>query len=491
MNVEQIIKLLNQQTKKNIEADSLITGVTDDSRDVEEGYVFVAVRGYQVDGHDFIEEAIQKGAAVVVTEDEVEHEGAVCLQTENSRKALGQIAAAFYGHPSEDKIVIGVTGTNGKTTTSHMIKHLCEKNGYSCGMFGTIDYVVNDKVVPGIQTTPSAPLLQKLLYESKDDVVVMEVSSHGLAQYRLEGVTFDYAVFTNLYKDHLDYHDSMESYFEAKSKLFHMLKPGGKSVINTDDSWGEKLAHLLEEKGTSVCKVGHHLDHEIVLKDIDTDDFTACIHYDGEDRKVTSPLKGTHNVYNTLEAFAVGLQLGISFSDMEKAMTSLPGIRGRFELIEFEDGPTVVVDYAHTADSIEHVLDTARQQGAASLTHVFGFRGDRDISKRGEMIGASAIRADHYILTLDDLNTATFDGMVSTLEDLQKEFGDSSGRIIPDRTLAIEEAIMNSGTEDWVVITGKGHESYQQKYHYPVNSDKEMVEDMKQKLKSVKKDMMA
>ncbi|WP_394217473.1 UDP-N-acetylmuramoyl-L-alanyl-D-glutamate--2,6-diaminopimelate ligase [Halobacillus trueperi] len=491
MNVEQILQLLNQQTKMNIDPHSLITGVTDDSRTVEEGYVFVAVRGYQVDGHDFIEEAIEKGASVVVAEEEVEHEGAVCLVTENSRKALGQIAAEFYGHPSADKIVIGVTGTNGKTTTSHMIKHLCEKNGYTCGMFGTIDYMVNDKVVPGIQTTPSAPLLQRLLFESKDDIVVMEVSSHGLAQYRLEGVAFDYAVFTNLYKDHLDYHDSMESYFEAKSKLFHMLKPGGTSVINTDDPWGEKLAKLVEGRGTSVCKVGHHLENELILKDIDTDDFTACIHYGEEDRKVASPLKGTHNVYNSLEAFAVGLQLGFSFSDMEKAMTSLPGIRGRFELIELEGGPTVVIDYAHTADSIEHVLDTARQQGAASLTHVFGFRGDRDVSKRGEMIGASAIRADYYILTLDDLNTATFDEMVSTLEDLQKEFGDSSGRIIPDRTLAIEEAIVNSGTEDWVVITGKGHENYQQDYHYPVSSDKEMVEDMKQKLKSVEKDMMA
>ncbi|WLR46656.1 Mur ligase family protein [Halobacillus litoralis] len=227
MNVEQILQLLNQKTKKNIDPQSLITGVTDDSRTVEEGYVFVAVRGYQVDGHDFIDEAIGKGASVVVSEVKVEHEGVLCLQTENSRKALGQIATAFYGNPSEGKIVIGVTGTNGKTTISHMIKHLCERNGYSCGMFGTIDYMVNDKVVPGIQTTPSAPLLQKLLFESEDDVVVMEVSSHGLAQYRLEGVQFDYAVFSNLYKDHLDYHDSMESYFEAKSKLFHMLKPGG------------------------------------------------------------------------------------------------------------------------------------------------------------------------------------------------------------------------------------------------------------------------
>ncbi|MYL71830.1 UDP-N-acetylmuramoyl-L-alanyl-D-glutamate--2,6-diaminopimelate ligase [Halobacillus litoralis] len=491
MNVEQIMQLLNQNTKKKIDAHSLITGVTDDSRNVKEGYVFVAVRGYQVDGHDFIEEAVEKGASVVVSEEKVEHDGVVCLETDNGRKALGQIASAFYGYPSEDKIVIGVTGTNGKTTTSHMIKHLCEKNGYTCGMFGTIDYVVNDKVVPGIQTTPSAPLLQKLLAESKDDVVVMEVSSHGLAQYRLEGVTFDFAVFTNLYKDHLDYHDSMDSYFEAKSKLFHMLKPGGKSIINTDDAWGEKLANLLEQEGRSLCRVGHHLESEIIVQEINTDDFSACIQYNGEERNVRSPLQGTHNVYNTLEAYGVGLQIGFSFSDMENALQSLPGIRGRFELYEFENGPTVVIDYAHTADSIEHVLDTARQQGAASLTHVFGFRGDRDVSKRGEMIGASSIRSDHYILTLDDLNTAGYEEMVSTLEDLQKEYGDSKGRIIPDRTLAIEEAIMNSGAEDWVVITGKGHENYQQDYHYPVKSDKEMVEDMKRKSKSAKKDMMA
>ena len=492
MKVNQLMSILNmKQNKENDNINQKITGVTDDSREVEEGFVFVAVRGYRVDGHQYINEAIDRGAKVIVSEDFIDYPDVVCLQTENCRQALGEVASAFYGYPAKDKIVIGVTGTNGKTTTSHMIKHLCEDNGLSCSMFGTIDYVVNGKVVPGIQTTPSAPMLQKLLRESRDDVVVMEVSSHGLEQHRLEGVSFDYCVFTNLYKDHLDYHDTMEDYFAAKSKLFFMMKPGGKAVINTDDSWGERLANLLSQQQIPHCTVGHSLESDIKIREIDTNHFSASIEDDGEEVNVVSSIQGTHNVYNTLEAYAVGRLLGFTSKSMVESLASCPGIQGRFELYELENGANVVIDYAHTADSIEHILDTARQQGAQSIRHVFGFRGNRDETKRADMIGASSLRSNSYILTLDDLNTSSYEHMVETLENLQREFGTSDGRIIPDRTLAIEEAIMNSGKGDWVIVTGKGHESYQQSFHYPVDSDKHMVEYMQDKVNKEKTDLMA
>ncbi|CDQ19409.1 UDP-N-acetylmuramoyl-L-alanyl-D-glutamate--2,6-diaminopimelate ligase [Halobacillus karajensis] len=492
MKVQEILQLLNQQDAEiEIDKSQTISGVTDDSREVEDGYVFVAVRGYQVDGHHFIDEAIDNGASVVISEETVTHKNVVCLRTINSRRALGKIASAFYGYPSKDKIVIGVTGTNGKTTTSHMIKHICEQNGYSCSMFGTIDYVVNDNVVPGIQTTPSAPMLQQLLYESDDDVVVMEVSSHGLDQYRLEGVMFDFCVFTNLYKDHLDYHSSMEDYFAAKSKLFYMLKPQGKAVINVDDLWGEKLSIKLSKENIPHWKVGHQMENEMIIKDIDTDHFSGTVKVQDEEVTIKSPLQGAHNVYNSLEAYAVGRLLGLFSPSITEAFLSLPGINGRFECYELDNGATVVIDYAHTADSIEHVLDTARQQGAESLIHVFGFRGNRDQTKRGEMIGASAIRSDAYILTLDDLNSESYEDMVYTLEQLQHEYGDTQGRIIPDRTLAIEEAVMNSSQGDWIIITGKGHEPYQQDYHYPVSSDKETVIYLQNKITETKSDLMA
>ncbi|SFK03173.1 UDP-N-acetylmuramoylalanyl-D-glutamate--2,6-diaminopimelate ligase [Halobacillus dabanensis] len=492
MKVKQLMSILNlKQKEENYDLNQKITGVTDDSRKVEEGFVFVAVRGYRVDGHQYIKEAIDRGAKVIVSEDYIHYPDVVCLQAEDGRRALGKIASAFYGHPAEDKIIIGVTGTNGKTTTSHMIKHLCEENGYSCSMFGTIDYVVNGEVIPGIQTTPSAPMLQKLLRESRDDVVVMEVSSHGLEQHRLEGVTFDYCVFTNLYKDHLDYHDTMEDYFAAKSKLFFMMKPGGKAVINTDDSWGQKLADRLSHEQIPHWTVGHSLESDVEIREIFTEPFAASIDDHGEKVNVVSPIEGAHNVYNTLQAYAVGRLLGFSSGSLAESLVSCPGIRGRFETYELENGAKVVIDYAHTADSVEHILDTARQQGARKITHVFGFRGNRDETKRADMIGASSLRSNSYILTLDDLNTSSYEHMIETLENLQREFGNSDGQIIPDRTLAIEKAIMDSDKDEWVIVTGKGHESYQQSFYYPVDSDKHMVEYMKEKFKQEKTDLMA
>ncbi|WP_281975817.1 UDP-N-acetylmuramoyl-L-alanyl-D-glutamate--2,6-diaminopimelate ligase [Halobacillus litoralis] len=464
-----------------------LAGVTDDSREVKEGFVFVAVRGYRVDGHNYIEEAISNGASVIVCEEKLDHLSIHFLQTDNCRKALGLIASEFYGNPSFEKIVIGVTGTNGKTTTSHLIKHLCEKNGYSCSMFGTIDYIVNDQAVPGIQTTPSAPVLQRLLAESKDDIVVMEVSSHGLEQYRLEGIAFDYCVFTNLHQDHLDYHSSMENYFSAKSKLFYIMKETGEAVINTDDHWGEKLAEQLTEDSITHETVGRMktCDYEIIR--ISPESSSAVISEEKREVTVRSPLKGTHNVYNTLQAYAVGRLLGLTPEKINTALESFQGVCGRFEMYRLENEVTVVIDYAHTADSISHTLETVGSQGAASITHVFGFRGDRDEKKRKDMLEASVHLSDAYILTCDDLNTVPYDQMIETLEMLQSSSGEEHGRIIPDRTLAVEEAIMNSDKGDWVLITGKGHESYQQEFHYPTTSDKETVEYIHSRLKEYEK----
>lgn len=488
MKIQQLFDLLNiNDTYDHINLNEKVTGVTDDSRKVERGFIFVAVRGYTVDGHNFVEEAVSNGAAVIVSEEPLDQQGILCLQTTDSRKALGKIASAFYGHPSNGKIVIGVTGTNGKTTISHMIKHICEANGYSCSMFGTVDYVVNGNAVPGVETTPGAPVLQKLLHESDDDVVVMEVSSHGLQQNRLEGMTFDYCVFSNLHKDHLDYHKSMEDYFQAKSALFFMMKDGGQALINTDDPWGAELSKRLAHESIAHLNVGSDSTCDFKIKNIDSKRFSAIVEENGSETVLQAPIKGIHNVYNSIEAFAIGRLLGIIPEKIDQALSSFPGVRGRFETFEMPNRATVVIDYAHTADSIDHVLKTVKQQGAKHVTHVFGFRGDRDLSKRTDMLTASVQGSDSYILTLDDLNTSSFEEMVDMLTRYQEAHGDDKGRVIPDRTLAIEDAVMNSREGDWIMITGKGHESYQQTYHYPAQSDKEMIECIHTKLKEKEK----
>ncbi|WP_226579574.1 UDP-N-acetylmuramoyl-L-alanyl-D-glutamate--2,6-diaminopimelate ligase [Halobacillus litoralis] len=459
-----------------------VKGITDNSSEVKEGDVFVAVPGYQVDGHHFIEEAINKGAVLVVGEMESIHLPVPYIRTDNSRRTLGRLASAYYDNPSRNKLVIGVTGTNGKTTTTHMIKHVLEENGYSCSLFGTIDYIVNGEAVPGIQTTPGALTLQKLLYESEDEVVVMEVSSHGLEQYRLEGILFDVTVFTNLFQDHLDYHSSMEEYFNAKARLFSMMKEGGRAVINTDDDWGYKLHELLETEEITHYNLGREEACDFVINTIDNT--SAVIKSSFEEKTVFTPIYGIHNMYNTIQAYMTANLLGCTPDQIQVSLDSFPGVRGRFETYALESGVTAVIDYAHTADSIEYVLQAAKNQGAKSITHVFGFRGNRDESKRKAILDTSAAMSDVYILTLDDLNSISYEDMVETLKSLQTNYGNGKGRIIPDRTLAIQEAIAESRRGDWVIITGKGHESYQQRFQLSAVSDEDTVERIQSERKS-------
>ncbi|UOQ94020.1 UDP-N-acetylmuramoyl-L-alanyl-D-glutamate--2,6-diaminopimelate ligase [Halobacillus shinanisalinarum] len=476
MKLEHLIEEFETEIEdKSMRKDITIQGIADSSMDVEKDFVFVAIKGFNADGHSFIEQAIQRGACAVVGEEAISNSSIPYIRVENSRKALGVIANKFYGSPSKDKLLIGVTGTNGKTTTSYLLKHILEESGVSCSMIGTIQNVINGEVTQCVNTTPNSLVLHELLSKSRDEVIIMEVSSHGLTQHRVEGLKFDYCLFTNLYHDHLDYHASMEEYFRAKSLLFDKLKAHGQAIVNTDSFWGEKLSARLQDKGKRPYTIDESEDSDLRLLNFNLENSTITVKDNNELIHICSPLSGVHNMYNVAMAYATAKHLKIAKERILKAIYEFTGVDGRFEVFQQDNGTTVVVDYAHTPDAIFHCLRTARLCGAKRVLHVFGFRGDRDPTKRREMLSITSELSDHYILTVDDLNTVSHKEMIETLKSLSDTFGNEKGAVVSDRTLAIKQALDQSESGDWIVITGKGHEKYQQNYDLPAESDKDTI----------------
>ncbi|WP_084245425.1 UDP-N-acetylmuramoyl-L-alanyl-D-glutamate--2,6-diaminopimelate ligase [Planomicrobium okeanokoites] len=478
MKLIQLIKgLIPQNSIEEDLHDLVIKGIADSSQEVEEGFVFIAIKGYKDDGHNHIAHAIQKGASLIVGEQQLEELPIPYLRVENARMALGILSKNFYGNPASGKLMIGITGTNGKTTTSYLVKHLLEQNGITCSVMGTIQNIVNGESIKSANTTPSSLILQKLLAESHDEAVVMEVSSHGLTQHRIEGIEFDVCMFTNLHHEHLDYHGSMESYYEAKSILFEHLKPTGTAIINTDDEWGEKLDRELRAKGRDVWSIGQAQHSRFRIESFDMEHSILCLA--GEEKTlIQSPMAGIHNIYNSLMAYAAALAVGVKKDDILSSIKNFPGVEGRFETSKTGKGVIVIVDYAHTPDAVFHCLTTAKEAGANQITHIFGFRGDRDSSKRREMIEITSNISDRYIITTDDLNSVPAEEMQLHYIELNERYGNEKGLIQMDRTRAIKDAIDSSSKGDWVVITGKGHEKYSHQFELPTESDKETVKFM-------------
>lgn len=458
-----------------------ITGITDDSRNIKPGMVFIAIKGYQSDGHDYILDAANNGASLIIGElPQIDLVNTPYLIVDNSRKMLGQLASTFYGNPSSNKIVIGVTGTNGKTTTSYLLKHLLEKSGYTTSLIGTIEYVINGKSSKSLNTTPSSLLLQKMMAQSNDQVVILEVSSHGLIQHRLEGITFDYALFTNLQHDHLDYHNTMEDYFEAKALLFDKLKPNGKAIINSDDAWGLKLAQRLTSKNVPAITVGANEDaaFRIVSKEgndiqIEVNQSLSTLH---------STIAGIHNMHNLSMASAVVVNLGYSIQDISDSLEDFTGVPGRFETVAIIDGVHYIVDYAHSDLALQYCLESIREFDVNNIIHVFGFRGNRDATKNLPLLETSHQLSDYTLLTTDDLNNIPKSDMLASYQDLVKEthFTDHV-KIVMDRTVAIQEAQKIAQPGDYVVLTGKGPELYTENFQLGTHSDKETILQLKGK----------
>ncbi len=451
--------------------DGSVTSVAYDSRRVQPGALFVALSGRRVDGHDYVADAVARGAAAVLVERPVAVAGEVpVIQVESSRAALGWAAAMLYRYPARRLRVVGVTGTNGKTTTTHLVKAVLEARGHSVGLMGTVHTLIGQAERPSSLTTPQASDLQELLAQMADDgctYAVMEASSEGLDMNRVDDVEFDLGVFTNLTQDHLDYHKSFEAYRDAKARLFHLLdRPGYKShkaaVINLDDAAGEFYR--------SCCQVPvwtYGLDPRAMVR-AEEIQVTA----DGTRFRLVTPdgeiflalrLVGRFNVYNALAAATVGVVEGIDLGQIKRALEAQEEVAGRLQAVRAGQPFGVFVDYAHSPDSLENVLRTAQGFTRGRLIAVFGCGGDRDRTKRPIMGRIAAGLADYTIITSDNPRSEEPRTIVQEIEaGLKPALHEGhSYEIILDRHEAIRRAVMIAQPDDVIVIAGKGHETYQ------------------------------
>lgn len=451
-----------------------VTDLTDDSRRVVPGGAFVAVRGLRVDGHRYVADAVARGAALVVAEppDPLPGGPAARVLVPDTRQVLGPLAHAFHGHPSRALRVVGITGTNGKTTTSYLVEALLRAAGLETGIVGTIQYVVRGTARAAGQTTPEAVELCRLLAEmvaAGVGGVAMEVSSHALALHRVDGVGFDVAVFTNLTQDHLDFHGTMEAYAAAKRRLFFELLPGGgrpapAAVLNSDDPVGAAWARELAARGDlRVLTFGCGPGADVRPRRAETG--LSGTRLEAETPAgpvaVASPLIGEPNVLNLLGAVAVGLALGLAPEAIGPALAGVVAVPGRFERVEAGQDFLVVVDYAHTPDALRRVLETARRLTRGRLAVVFGAGGDRDRSKRPVMGRLAAELADRVWLTSDNPRSEDPEAILDEIAAGIPAARAADVRRQADRRQAIVEALGWAEPGDTVVVAGKGHETGQ------------------------------
>ena len=445
-----------------------ITSLAFDSRLVEPGALFIAMPGAKSDGAEFIPSALAKGAAAIICEQETAVEGATRIVVPDARRALADVAAAYYGHPDRSMKMAGITGTNGKTTTAFLLKHICEQVLLRCGLIGTVRYEIADQVLPATRTTPESLEVQELLWRMQSAgcrSAVMEVSSHALELHRVRGIEWDTAVFTNLTQDHLDYHRTMEAYFEAKAKLFTGLAAQqhktGTAVINGDDRYGAMLAQRLSMGSTRVITYGMGARSDVRASNVRTDFQGTVYQLDAGGRQflVRVPQIGAFNVYNSLAAIGGAQAMGIEPRDAVLALATAPAVPGRMEAVPGQRNFKIFVDYAHTDDALSNALRTLRELKPARLIAVFGCGGDRDRAKRPRMGAAVNEHADYAIVTSDNPRSEQPEAII---EDIKPGLTRIPFLVIVDRRAAIERAVEIAGPRDIVLIAGKGHETYQE-----------------------------
>ena len=436
-----------------------VEGLSDDSRSVIPGSLFLAVRGSVRDGHDYLAAAEKKGAVAAMVEDP-SRTSLPAIIVREGRKAAACAAGAAFGDPSRELRMIGITGTNGKSTTAGILRHLLDQPGSRSASIGTLGVLFGShaEVVPGGAelTTPGPVELQRVLRALVDKgvtTVAMEVSSHSLDQRRIDGLNFDAAVFTNLTRDHLDYHGTMEAYFEAKARLIEYLKPDGAAAINVDDANWASLPTTRRKILFGESARAHVRATEVRFSPNGSD---WMLNYDGKSIPVHLPLIGDVNVHNALGAVAVGVTLGMPIEDLAKGLANLPQVPGRLEVISTD--PTVLRDYAHTPDAIERALVAVRPFTKGRIILVFGCGGDRDRGKRAEMGRAAEAGANLVIITNDNPRT---EDPEQILDDIEKGMTAGRHERITKRKSAIARAIEEAHDGDVVLLAGKGHETYQ------------------------------
>ncbi len=449
--------------------DREIAGISYDSRRVTPGMVFVAIPGQRTDGHEFISTAIDRGASAIICEKNgLIPQRATKIKVPDAREALARAAAAYYQHPSRKLKVIGVTGTNGKTTVAFMIKQMLQEAGVNCGLIGTVRYEIGERVIPAQRTTPEALEIQQMLAQMLRvdcQACVMEVSSHALEQKRVCCVEFDAAVFTNLTQDHLDYHGTMESYFAAKKRLFDPPENGTKrlgAVIKTDDPFGARLS----KEATAEVLLSYGLTEGAKLSAtqirLGKDATQMTVETPQEKFPCRLPLIGRHNVYNALAAVGTGLLLKVGLPPIQAALNSLKTIPGRLEAITVGQPFGVFVDYAHTDDALSNVLTTLREITEGRVLLAFGCGGSRDAGKRPKMGRVAAALADFTLLTSDNPRRESPEKIAAAVEEGFHAVRADGVRTELDRRRAIDQILRMARPGDTVLIAGKGHETYQE-----------------------------
>ena len=469
-----------------------VTDVTHDSRQAGPGSLFVAVRGGLLDAHKFVPQVIAHGAVGVISELEPSPEllqgselgSTAWIQVENVRRAMALAAAEVHHHPSRELQLVGITGTNGKTTTAYLVASIPEAAGEPVAMTGTVEYRLGSERRKAERTTPEATDMQRMLRRAVEigcKTAVMEASSQAMDFHRCDALEYAVAVFSNLTRDHLDYHKTMENYWYAKQRLFDG-RLGSKpktSIINVDDSYGVELAERLESDGLRVVRYAVKSEADITAQDAEfsLDGMRFNLITPAGTREFHSPLVGPPHIYNTLAAVASGLALGYELDVITRALQKCTGAPGRFERVPHDGDFAVVVDYAHSDDALLNVLRTARDVTKGKIITVFGCGGDRDRSKRAPMGEAAGSLSDVVILTSDNPRTEDPEQILSDAEAGIQKTG-KSYRKIADRREAIHQAIFAAGSNDLVLIAGKGHEDYQilgrETFHF---DDKEVALD--------------
>jgi len=448
---------------------AVVTDVTHDSRQAKQGSLFVAIRGELFDAHKFVPQVIEQGAVGVLSELQppAELQSAAWIQVEDVRRAMALAAAEVHHHPSRELQLVGITGTNGKTTTAYLVAAIPEAAGEPVAMTGTVEYRLGNSRKKAGRTTPEATDMQRMLREAVDlgcRTAVMEASSQAMDFHRCDELDYAVAAFTNLTRDHLDYHKTMENYWYAKQRLFdgRLGSRPKTSVINVDDPYGIELANRLEKEGLRVVRYAVNAEGDVTASnpEFSLSGMRFRLRTPAGERDFHSPLVGPPHIYNTLTAVASGLALGYDLDVITKALEKCTGAPGRFERVAHEGDFAVVVDYAHSDDALLNVLRTAREVTKGRIITVFGCGGDRDGSKRAPMGEAAGSLSDVVILTSDNPRTEDPEKILADAEVGIKKTGKPYEKI-SDRREAINHAIAQARTDDLVLIAGKGHEDYQ------------------------------
>ena len=466
MLLKEVIKLLDEYKTKNF-SNVEIDGISYNSLLTKKNDIFLCIRGEATDGHKYAKSAVEKGAAALFCEEELDDISVPQIIVKDTKRTMAKIASAFYQEPSKDINLIGVTGTNGKTTVTHLVQKILEENNEKCALIGTLGYKLSstDDYKEAKHTTPQPPELQRDLRLMKDKGiknVVMEVSSHSLEQQRVGCCDFNGAVFTNLTQDHLDYHITMGNYFKAKAILFENLKSGSFAVINADDNYAKEFINVVPD-GVNIITYGVKNNADVKAKDIDfsVDGAKLTVEFFGKSVGMRLHLNGMFSVYNALAAFACALAMKINDNIIVQALEKTKSVAGRFEIVSKK--PLVIVDYAHTPDGLENVLKAAREltPSTSNLICLFGCGGDRDTTKRPKMGKIADELSDKVVVTSDNPRSEDPQLIISDIMTGIKTVDTQRIFVEPDRGEAIKFLKTISKPEDVVVIAGKGHEDYQ------------------------------